>query len=323
MSHTSSRSSASSLENDRQEMMTSAQKNRRSNNGNINFNNRNSRGRDPNGSASSASSTPTRAGNLQQAVEVVMNSFYKHTGGLNSVDAVEALQEFWQMKETKGQLFPAGGSSCPHYTDEDSDSPPFVTYVVLPGGACFASFEHSVTLADAKRSAAKIALMNSVFNEHPYRKITDTFIQSAVQDALKVHNGPRFDAHNPNSSIGVFESMLKSHAGKTMLEFQETMTIFQLLHWNDSLKAMRARQCSRQEVLSHFSNTIIDDKMRRHMALDWLSREQDSPGVIKRELRSCYNEIYRERREGKELRFLFEKRNILLIAQEQLEGKQN
>ena len=81
MSHTSSRSSASSLENDRQEMMTSAQKNRRSNNGNINVNNRNSRGRDPNGSASSASSTPTRAGNLQQAVEVVMNSFYKHTGG--------------------------------------------------------------------------------------------------------------------------------------------------------------------------------------------------------------------------------------------------
>ena len=92
---------------------------------------------------------------------------------------------------------------------------------------------------------------------------------------------------------------------------------------NILLTAMRARQCSRQEVLSHFSNTIIDDKMRRHMALDWLSREQDSPGVIKRELRSCYNEIYRERREGKELRFLFEKRNILLIAQEQLEGKQN
>ena len=61
--------------------------------------------------------------------------------------------------------------------------------------------------------------------------------------------------------------------------------------------------------------------MRRHMALDWISREQDSPGVIKRELRSCYNEIYRERREGKELRFLFEKRNILQIATEQLEAK--
>jgi hypothetical protein len=27
---------------------------------------------------------------------------------------------------------------------------------------------------------------------------------------------------------------------------QELMTVFQLLHWNGSLKAMRERQCSRQ-----------------------------------------------------------------------------
>ena len=33
-----------------------------------------------------------------------------------------------------------------------------------------------------------------------------------------------------------------------MLDLQELMTVFQLLHWNGSLKAMRERQCSRQEV---------------------------------------------------------------------------
>ena len=42
--------------------------------------------------------------------------------------------------------------------------------------------------------------------------------------------------------------MLEQNLGKTMLEFQELMTVFQLLHWNGSLKAMRERQCSRQEV---------------------------------------------------------------------------
>ena len=42
--------------------------------------------------------------------------------------------------------------------------------------------------------------------------------------------------------------MLVQSLGKTMLEFQELMTVFQLLHWNGSLKAMRERQCSRQEV---------------------------------------------------------------------------
>ena len=40
------------------------------------------------------------------------------------------------------------------------------------------------TKAEARRSAAKIALMNSVFNEHPSRKITDEFIEKAVGDAL-------------------------------------------------------------------------------------------------------------------------------------------
>ena len=40
-------------------------------------------------------------------------------------------------------------------------------------------------------SAAKVALMNSVFNEHPYRKITPEFISSAVEEALKTHNGKK------------------------------------------------------------------------------------------------------------------------------------
>ena len=33
--------------------------------------------------------------------------------------------------------------------------------------------------------------------------------------------------------------MLEANKGKTMLEFQELMTVFQLLHWNGSLKVMQ------------------------------------------------------------------------------------
>jgi len=51
--------------------------------------------------------------------------------------------------------------------------------------------------------------------------------------------------------------MLESNHGKTMLEFQELMTVFQLLHWNGSLKAMRERQCSRQEVVEHYSQRYV------------------------------------------------------------------
>ena len=39
------------------------------------------------------------------------------------------------------------------------------------------------TKAEARRSAARIALMNSIFNEQPNRKITGEFIEKAVNDA--------------------------------------------------------------------------------------------------------------------------------------------
>jgi hypothetical protein len=44
-------------------------------------------------------------------------------------------------------------------------------------------FQNCPTKAEARRSAAKIALMNSVFNEHPSRRISDDFIEKAVAEA--------------------------------------------------------------------------------------------------------------------------------------------
>jgi LIX1-like protein len=68
--------------------------------------------------------------------------------------------------------------------------------------------------------------------------------------------------------------MLESNRGKTMLEFQELMTVFQLLHWNGSLKAMRERQCSRQEVVEHYSKRPLDDDMRSQMVISYVIEAQ-------------------------------------------------
>ena len=97
--------------------------------------------------------------------------------------------------------------------------------------------------------------------------------------------------------------MLQQNLGKTMLEFQEVMTVFQLLHWNGSLKAMRERQCSRQEVVQHYSHRALDDDMRSQMALDWIAREQEIPGIIARELNLSERELETSRLAGRELRF--------------------
>ncbi|XP_022243907.1 protein limb expression 1 homolog isoform X2 [Limulus polyphemus] len=225
------------------------------------------------------------------------------------VNVVEALQEFWQMKLARGADLKNGALVI--YESVPSSSPPYVCYVTLPGGSCFGSFQNCPTKAEARRSTAKIALMNSVFNEHPCRKISDDFIEKAVADAKASFKG---NTDGPNSGIEAFRFMLEANKGRTMLEFQELMTVFQLLHWNGSLKAMRERQCSRQEVVAHYSHRTLDDDMRSQMALDWIAREQESSGIISRELGNAEQELEAARLAGRELRFPKEKRDILMLA---------
>ncbi|XP_060516249.1 protein limb expression 1 homolog [Cylas formicarius] len=232
------------------------------------------------------------------------------------VNVVEALQEFWQMKQARGADLRNGALVI--YESVPSNSQPYVCYVTLPGGSCFGSFQNCPTKAEARRSAAKIALMNSVFNEHPSRRISDDFIEKAVTDARSNFKGDPEEADNPNTGIGAFRFMLESNKGRTMLEFQELMTVFQLLHWNGSLKAMRERQCSRQEVVAHYSNRALDDNMRSQMALDWIAREQESPGSLRKELNQAERELESARLAGRELRFPKEKKDILILAHSQI-----
>nr|CAD7447040.1 unnamed protein product [Timema bartmani]CAD7590899.1 unnamed protein product [Timema genevievae] len=235
---------------------------------------------------------------------------------LVSVNVVEALQEFWQMKQARGADLKNGALVI--YESVPSSSPPYVCYVTLPGGSCFGSFQNCPTKAEARRSAAKIALMNSVFNEHPSRRISDDFIEKAVAEARSSFKGDPEEADNPNTGIGAFRFMLETNKGRTMLEFQELMTVFQLLHWNGSLKAMRERQCSRQEVVAHYSNRALDDDMRSQMALDWIAREQENSGALGRELGLSERELETARLAGRELRFPKEKKDILMLAHTQV-----
>lgn len=258
---------------------------------------------------------------MKEAVEAVVRSFAKHTQGYGRVNVVEALQEFWQMKQSRGADLRNGALVV--YEMVPSNNPPYVCYVSLPGGSCFGSFQFCPTKAEARRSAAKIALMNSVFNEHPSRRITDDFIEKSVCEALASFNGNREEADNPSTGIGAFRFMLESNKGKSMLEFQELMTVFQLLHWNGSLKAMRERQCSRQEVLAHYSHRALDDDMRTQMAADWVNREQGLAGTIAQEVAATDRELEEARLAGQELRFHKEKKDILMLAVGQLGAANN
>jgi len=233
------------------------------------------------------------------------------------VNVVEELQEFWQMKAARGASLKNGALVI--YESVPAASPPYVCFVTLPGGSCFGSYGVCPTKAEARRSAARIALMNSVYNEQPSRKITQEFIDGAVSEASHGYGGSRNESEN-GTGIGAYRFMLVQSLGKTMLEFQELMTVFQLLHWNGSLKAMRERQCSRQEVVQHYSHRALDDDMRSQMALDWIAREQEIPGIIARELNLAERDLEQARLAGRELRFPKEKKDILMLASNQVGG---
>lgn len=61
------------------------------------------------------------------------------------------------------------------------------------------------TKAEARRSAAKIALMNSVFNEHESRRISEHFIEKAVAEARASFAGDAASHHqDPSAGIAAF-----------------------------------------------------------------------------------------------------------------------
>nr|XP_060617806.1 protein limb expression 1 homolog [Anolis sagrei ordinatus] len=232
------------------------------------------------------------------------------------LNVVAMLQEFWENKQKQKGIFSSEGTVL--YESLNSPGPPFVSYVTLPGGSCFGNFQCCLSRAEARRDAAKVALINSLFNELPCRKITKEFIMESVQEAVSSTSGTLNNADDPSTSIGAYHYMLESNLGKTMLEFQELMIVFQLLHWNGSLKALRETKCSRQEVISYYSQYSLDERMRSHMALDWLMKEQDTPGIISQELQVALRELEETRKAGQELRFYKEKKEILSLALSQL-----
>ena len=56
------------------------------------------------------------------------------------------------------------------------------------------------------------------------------------------------------------------------------------------------------------------------MALDWIAREQEIPGIIAGELNLAGRDLEQARLAGRELRYPKEKKDILILASSQVTG---
>ncbi|CAB1322057.1 unnamed protein product, partial [Coregonus sp. 'balchen'] len=167
------------------------------------------------------------------------------------------------------------------YESAPSPGPPYICYVTLPGGSCFGNYMECESQAKARRDAARVALINSLVNELPSRRITPQFITHSLQEAASASTVSVEDACDPSTSIGTYCLLLQSYTGRTMLEFQRG----------------------------------LDASMRSSMALDWLGQERQTPRQLRAELQAAQSELDVARRHGNELRFYKEKTEILSLAQ--------
>lgn len=81
-------------------------------------------------------------------------------------------------------------------------------------------------------------------------------------------------------------------------------------------------------MILYYSQQRLNELTRSHMALDWLQKERQSPGLLSQELQLAMKELGEARRAGRELRFYKEKKEILSLAlshanAEDLEGYQS
>ena len=74
----------------------------------------------------------------KQSIEVTIDKCRQMSMFSTSVNVVEELQEFWQMKAARGASLKNGALVI--YESVPAAAPPYVCFVTLPGGSCFGSY---------------------------------------------------------------------------------------------------------------------------------------------------------------------------------------
>lgn len=75
-------------------------------------------------------------------------------------------------------------------------------------------------------------------------------------------------------------------------------------------------------MITYYSQQRLDEFMRSHMALDWLQRERQRPGLLSHELQVAVRELAEAQQAGRELRFYKEKKEILSLALSQASAEE-
>lgn len=95
-----------------------------------------------------------------------------------TVNVVEALQDFWQMKQTKGS--DAGNSALIIYESEPSSGPPYICYVTLPGGSCFGSFQACLKLHSVIRIYIYVLIIRHLHWKKKKKIVREKQLQTVI-----------------------------------------------------------------------------------------------------------------------------------------------
>ncbi|GAV04179.1 hypothetical protein RvY_14494 [Ramazzottius varieornatus] len=266
----------------------------------------------------------------------------------NEIGPERSLEDYWKMKALSGQNCETGDADGPQNSrraarpsathveieyewisicDKSGREKDHACYLLLPGakGACFGprtplsgpTDERGISRSEMKRirqSAAEVALMNSIFDTSPSRRITAEFIQEAVEhvSSHQIANGHPY-------GISSYQLALERMMDKTMMQYQEVCTVLQLLSWSGLMEAMRARSLSQDEPIDYSIEAKIDGAFRSELTMYIMDKENENPGYLNKQLRQAESEMLQLRQAGKDLRFPYEKRMVCLMALDQFQ----
>ena len=139
-----------------------------------------------------------------------------------SVNVVEALQDFWQMKQSRGADLKNGALVI--YESVPSATPPYICYVTLPGGSCFGSFQvrnsfwYLPTFIKLNWDTEKIILDRVVGHLLPGLLSGNPSLSNVETESIKIENQLLLYLASLHCALGPFLDMeIKSALKKVQL----------------------------------------------------------------------------------------------------------
>lgn len=243
-------------------------------------------------------------GGKQTKIEPISNQ-YNSNGPHKPVNYMDMLEQFWIEKPNNFQgaivyetTFVQGG---------------YTSFVTLPTGHCFANPKRCRTAHNSRQLAARVALFHSMFGGNIFHDNSTTSLDSTLEEIAQNYSVSNIKCDDKEDSMETIRHVLSHSWDRLGSEQFEMLLKLKLMHWNGSFAKLANMRYTKKQIARELSYLSVDH-LKDFMTLEWATREEKQPGVIKFELARCQSQLFKATRRQQNVRVPKEKCLILVAA---------